>query len=288
MSEHKHNLTNRLEDLFLSILRNVILIVLALSIIGSVGLLISGISDSTAKAKEYKYEKFDSKQLINDLKDSLQEQPASKPEEKPEPAKKSGPQASSPFENEITKQANFIVQFYKQYDFVVNTSWLNEQLKPSLRKQAGAYSIVYGEGDDAKLEYAKGQSQVYELVLLNPELNKLLDKKFKSQGDIDNDLKYQVIHDFESKVVDFYPDFHKNQLNQKNEFEADQQSDAAMRQAGALLKIYIAGGMFVAFLLISLILVLVKIERNLRSVKIDYLDDQFTPEPAHQSDDLTS
>ena len=61
-----------------------------------------------------------------------------------------------------------------------------------------------------------------------------------------------------------------------------------MRQAGALLKIYIAGGMFVAFLLISLILVLVKIERNLRSVKIDYLDDQVTPEPAHHSDDLTS
>ena len=36
-----------------------------------------------------------------------------------------------------------------------------------------------------------------------------------------------------------------------------------------MLKLYIAGGLFAAFLLLSLILVLVKIERNLRSTKIE-------------------
>ena len=289
MSEHKQTLTNRLEDLFLSILRNVILIVLAISIVASVGLFISGVMDSGAKPQEYKYEKFDSKQLVNDLKESLQDPSAApKPEAKTESPKKQGPQTNSPFEDEITKQANFVVQFYKKYDFNVNPAWLNEQFKPRLRKQASAYSVIYGGGDAGLLEYAKGQTQVYELVLLNPELNQLLAKKFNSQGDIDNDSKYQVIHDFESKVVDFYPEFHQDQLNQKQEFESDQQSQAAIRQAGALMKIYVAGGVFVAFLMISLILVLVKIERNLRTVKIDYTDTDAVESVDHAPDTVTS
>lgn len=267
MSTNKQPLTNRLEDLFLSILRNVILLVLAISVIGSLVLLISGISDSSAKPKEYKYEKFDTKQLVNDLKESLQDQPASKPEVKSEPAKKQTPQAN-PFEDEISKQANFIVQFYKKYDFGVNPAWINEQFKPRLRKQARVLSVVYGEGESALLEYAKGQTQVFELILLNPELNQMLDKKFKAQVDVDNESRYQVIHDFQNRVVDFYPDFHENQIKQKREFDADQQAEAALRNAGAMFKLYVAGGLFVSFLLISLILVLVKIERNLRSVKI--------------------
>jgi hypothetical protein len=119
-------------------------------------------------------------------------------------------------------------------------------------------------------------------------LNQLLAKKFNSQGDIDNDSKYQVIHDFESKVVDFYPEFHQGQLDQKREFESDQQSQAAIRQAGALMKIYVAGGVFVAFLMISLILVLVKIERNLRTVKIDYTDTDAVESVDHAPDTVTS
>lgn len=267
MSDQKLPLTNRLEDLFLSILRNVILIVLAISIISSIGLLISGISDSSAKPKEYKYEKFDTKQLVNDLKESLQDQTAPKPEAKSEPAKKQTPQAN-PFEDEINKQANFLVQFYKKYDFWVNPSGINEQVKPILRKQARSFSIVYGEGEPALIEYAKGQTQVLELVLLSPDLNQLLDKKFKAQVDVDNETRYQIIHEFNIKVLDFYPDFHENQINKKRKFEAEQEAEAALRNAGALFKLYVAGGLFVAFLLISLILVLVKIERNLRSVKV--------------------
>jgi len=280
MSANKQPLTNRLEDLFLSILRNVILLVLAVSVIGSLVLLISGISDSSAKPKEYKYEKFDTKQLVNDLKESLQDQPASKPEVKSEPAKKQTSQAN-PFEDEISKQANFIVQFYKKYDFGVNPAWINEQFKPRLRKQARVLSVVYGEGESAMLEYAKGQTQVFELILLNPELNQMLDKKFKAQVDVDNETRYQVIHDFQNRVVDFYPDFHENQIKQKREFDADQQAEAALRNAGAMFKLYVAGGLFVSFLLISLILVLVKIERNLRSVKIVNADDESIPSHQH-------
>jgi len=272
MTEHKQTLTNRLEDLFLTILRNVILIVLAVSIIASIGLLISGISDSGAKPEEYKYEKFDSKLLINDLKESLSDQNV-KPEEKKEPTKKTSPQANSQLDDEITKQINFIVQFYKKYDFQLNVAFLNEQLKPNLRKQAKSYGFIYGEGDAAILEYAKGQTKVIELVLLDAELNKLLNKKFKAQVDLDEDQKYQVIHNYFSKIIDFYPEFHQNQINNKKAFDAEQNAESILRKQGAALKLYVAGGLFAAFLLISLILVLVKIERNLRLVKVK--NDEF-------------
>jgi hypothetical protein len=273
MSEQQSSITNKLEELFLSILRNVILFVLAGSVLASVFLAISGVSDLGAKPKDYKYEKFDSKQLMIDLKESLQIQSEAKPEAKPDPAKKPSPQASNPFEDELTKQANFVVEFYKKYEFGVNASWLNEQFKPRLRKQARNFSMVYGEGDAALLEYAKGQTQVIELVLMNPELNQLLDKKFKSQGEVDGDEKYPMIHEFANKVLGFYPDFHETQINQKKAFETEQSIEVGMRNSGAMMKLYIAGGVFIAFLFISLILVLVKIERNLRTTKIEVLPE---------------
>lgn len=269
MNEPKQSVTNRLEELFLSILRNVILFVLAGSILAAVFFAVAGVSDLGAKPKEYKYEKFDSKQLVIDLKESLQTPQAAAPEAAPDTAKKSVPQASSPLEESISKQTGLLVEFYKKYDFIVNPSWLNEQVKPRLRKQARDFSMVYGEGDSALLEYSNGQTQVLEAVLLSPELNQLLDKKFKAQGDLGPDEKYQVVHEFVNKVLAFYPDFHSAQINQKQEFDSEQQAEVGLRNAGAMMKLYVAGGVFAAFLLISFILVLVKIERNLRAVKLE-------------------
>ena len=268
MSENKPSVTNKLEDLFLGILRNVILVVLAISLLGALFLAVAGIADLGAKPKEYKYEKFDAKDLVKELKDSLQEQPSAKPDTKPEPAKKPSA-ANDGLEDELNKQTNFIVQFYKKYDFSVNSGWLNEQYKPRQRRQARSLGVVYGEGEAAQLEYIKGQTQVYEAVLMNPELNQLLDKKFKSQGETFGDERYQVVHDFANRVMTFYPEFHENQIKQKQAYEAEQAAHVAMRNAGAMMKLYIAGGVFAAFLLISLILVLVKIERNLRVVKLE-------------------
>lgn len=273
MTQENGTLTNKMEDLFLSILRNVILIVLALSIIASIGFLTSALSDSSAKPKQYTHEKFDSTQLVNELKQSLQAPAATKQEEekKDEEKKPQSPQ-KNPIEDEIFQQANVLVQFYKKYDFGVNPSWIVQNFKPKQRKQVQNLSQVYGDTEAAKLEYSKGQTKIYDQILLNPELNQLLDKKFKAQVDVSNDDRYEVIHEFANKVMDFYPEFHANQIKKKQEFDNDQQIEVAGRLAGAMQKFYIAGGIFASFLLISLILVLVKIERNLRIVKTENLD----------------
>ena len=269
MTDKNQTITNKMEDLFLSILRSVILFVLAVSILAAIYFAISGATDLGAKPKDYIYEKFDSKQLSNDLNESLKDQPEKKPDTKPETEKKSEPQANNPIEEEITKSANLVVKFFTAYNFNINETWINQQFKPGLRKESSNLSIIYGTGDNARLDYLKGQTQVFELVLLNPELNQLLDKKFKAQVDVEEKDKFNVVIEIFEETKGFYPDFHQNQIDKKKEFDADQNEEVAMRIAGSMFKLYVAGGLFAAFLLLSLILVLVKIERNLRSTKIE-------------------
>ena len=60
----------------------------------------------------------------------------------------------------------------------------------------------------------------------------------------------------------------------KKEFDSEQGAEALGRNAGAMIKLYVAAGVFVAFLFISLILVLVKIERNLRTTKLEVLTQE--------------
>ena len=270
MTDKNQTITNKMEDFFLSILRGVILFVLAGSILAAIYFAISGVSDLGAKPKDYTYEKFDNKQLVNDLKDYLKDEPQKKPDTKTGTENKSEPQANKQIEEEITKSENLVVKFLKSYMRVdAYERWINQEFKPSLRKNSSKLSIVYGTGDNARLDYLKGQTQVFELVLLNPELNQLLDKKFKAQNDIEGVSKFDLVLEYFETIDKFYPNFHQNQIDKKKEFEANENAEVAIRYAGSMFKLYLAGGMFATFLLLSLILVLVKIERNLRSTKIE-------------------
>lgn len=263
MTDKNQTLTNKMEDLFLSILRGVILVVLAGSILAAIYFAISGATDLGAKPKDYTYEKFDSKQLSNDLKDKLNPKAAPAPNTPPAPA---APAVKSPVDDEITKIINLRIKFFKSYNLEFNDNYL-KQFPGRLKNESKELSSVYGEGETAQLEYLKNKVQLFESVLLNVELNQLLDKNFKLESD--EELKNKIINDFDGFIHDSYIEFHVNQINKKKEFDADQKAEVAMRNAGSMLKLYVAGGLFAAFLLLSLILVLVKIERNLRSTKIE-------------------
>ena len=264
MKNQNQTITNKMEDLFLSILRDVILFVLAGSILGAIYFAVAGISDLGAKPKDYKYEKFDSKQLLDDLKETLDPKPAPASSV---PAAPAPPAAKSPVNDEITAIFNLVTKYFKTYDMVLNQA----PFERSLEKESKILSIVYGNGENAQIEYLKGKKLFFESVLLNPELNKLVDKNYKAEADSDEKMK--LVNEFYLKVREFYSEFHEDQISKKKEFEADQNAEVAGRQAGSMFKMYLAGGMFAAFLLISLILVLVKIERNLRSTKIEEIHE---------------
>ena len=261
MTDQNQTITNKMEDLFLSILRGVILVVLAGSILTAIYFAIGGVSDLGAKPKDYKYEKFDSKQLLKDLNEELNPKPA--PANNTPAAPAAAPAVKSPINDEITAIFNLVVKYFKAYDMVINQGVLER----ALEKESRILSIVYGSGESAQLEYLKGKKLFIETVLLNTELNKLIDKNHKAEEDQDDKMK--LVNGIYFKVSNFYSSFHEEQISKKKEFDADQNAEVAMRNAGSMFKLYLAGGMFAAFLLISLILVLVKIERNLRSTKIE-------------------
>jgi hypothetical protein len=175
MTDKNQTITNKMEDLFLSILRGVILFVLAGSILAAIYFAISGATDLGAKPKDYKYEKFDSKQLSNDLKDKLNPKPAPAPNT---PAAPAGPAVKSPVDDEITKILNLTVKFYKTYNWEFNQEFLN-QFPGRLKNESKKLSAIYGEGETAQLEYLKNKTQLFESVLLNIELNQLIDRNFK-------------------------------------------------------------------------------------------------------------
>ncbi len=263
MTDKNQTITNKMEDLFLSILRGVILFVLAGSILAAIYFAISGATDLGAKPEDYKYEKFDSKQLSNDLKDKLS--PKAAPATNT-PAAPAAPAVKSPVDDEITKILNLTKKYFKAYNWEFNEEYL-KQFPGRLKNESKEMSPVYGEGETAQLEYLKNKTQLFESVLLNVELNQLLDRNFKLE--VDPDLKDKTISEFYGYIDNSYIEFHTTQIDKKRKFDIEQSAKVAMRNAGSMLKLYIAGGLFAAFLLLSLILVLVKIERNLRSTKIE-------------------
>jgi hypothetical protein len=264
MKNQNQSITNKMEDLFLSILRGVILFVLAGSILGAIYFAVTGVTDLGAKPEEYKYEKFDSKQLVDDLKETLDPKPAPASNA---PAAPAPPAVKSPVKVEITELFNLITKYFKPYDMLTDQAFFEREVE----KESKILSIVYGSGENAQIEYLKGMKLFFENVLLNVELNKLIDKNYKAEADRNKQL--ELVNEFSFKVRDFYSEFHREQIAQKKEFEADQRREVATRHAGSMFKLYLAGGMFAAFLLISLILVLVKIERNLRSTKIEEIHE---------------
>jgi len=277
MSNDRQTFTSRLEEIFLSILRNVILLVLASSIIGSIGLLISGLSDTSAQPEKYKYEKFDSKQLVNDLKESLKDEakPASEP--KKQTNKKQEPQQNDKIKNEVDKQLKILGKFLKKYGYETN-----QRIATTLTNNVNNYGGIYADGEAGALEYATGQTQLFELIFKDKDLNALVQKKYNSE--LDQEEKNNFITEYFAKAVDAYPNFHENQIKKYQEFEQEQNAEAALRQAGATLKLYIAAGLFGAFLLISLILVLVKIERNLRLVRVQSDSKESLQSDSHHAE----
>ena len=263
MTDKNQTITNKMEDLVLSILRGVILFVLAGSILAAIYFAISGATDLGAKPKEYTYEKFDSKQLSNDLKEKLSPKAAPAPNT---PAAPAAPAVKSPVDDEITKILNLTIKFYKTYNWEFNQEFL-QKFPGRLKNESKELSSVYGEGETAQLEYLKNKTQLFEFVLLNVELNQLIDRNVKLESDLD--LKDKIVNDFYGFINDSYIEFHTIQIDNERKFDIEQKAEVTMRNAGSMFKLYIAGGLFAAFLLLSLILVLVKIERNLRTTKID-------------------
>lgn len=251
MSDVEAGFGNRLENAFLAILRVVILVVLAVSLVAAVGLGIYGAKDLGASEGSYQPEKVDNKALIDELRKSLETNPAAS---QPAPAT-SRPGASKgenkTLEEELDKQLKVVTEFLGKFSKSLNNP---DGFKDGLRRKVTTLALD-PQSEASVLDYAKGQTELLSLVLTDQQMIATL----KTRDD------EEFFRSFFTAAVDLYPSFFEKQRDKRREFQAEERTRVASAKAAALMRLYVAAGLFGAFLLISLILVLVKIERNLRA-----------------------
>ena len=266
MNIQQKTISTKLEDFFLLFLRYTILFVLAISILLSCYFAVTGVLDLQAKPKSYSFQKFDSKEFINGLEvnPNNSENDTDVNNENNDIVKPLN-KDNKLLKEEIAKQTKLAIEFYEKHGAKLNQAVVTDYLL----KQTNRLSIVYGKDDAGKMEYAKAQTEFFKDAFLNSEINKLVADDIKLNGEIDPSTDKPRVNRIGDKIFTFYPNFHQNQLDEQKKFDDEQTTDAAISRAGAMFKLYVAGGIFGVFLLISLILILVKIERNLRFIRIE-------------------
>lgn len=252
----KTTLSNRLEDAFLAILRVVILIVLAVSLVGAAILGITGVGDLTAKPAAYEAEKIDKDDFRKKIEAVLSDNEARAPQAGEKRRAEVEEPENKALEEEIQKQIKLRSDFLSPYGYSFNVEFVGESLMNASKELASDDSA---QGVAA---YAKGRTDVYVVGYTDPTLLELVQKK---QAPLDHSGFDDILKRYDSLVASYYDDFYRQQAEKKEKFEIEEAAAVIGKQAGAMQQLYTAGGLFGAFLLISLILVLVKIERNLRS-----------------------
>ncbi|MEY2618191.1 MAG: hypothetical protein RL522_1193 [Pseudomonadota bacterium] len=252
MSDSGVGFGGKLENAFLAILRVVILLVLAISLIAAVGFAVYGVKDLGASEESYKPEKVDSKALLQELRKSLEDGPAAAPAA-PASSKPGAPKAETKaLDEELSKQLKTVSDFLAQFQKNLSNP---EGFKASLRRKATTLAVE-PQNEASVLAYAKGQTEFFTLALTDKDIITALQKK-EDGG--------ETFGKFFNTAVELYPEFFEKQREERKAFERRENARVAGAKAGAMMKLYAASGLFGAFLLVSLILVLVKIERNLRA-----------------------
>jgi uncharacterized protein with gpF-like domain len=240
-------LSTKLENSFLGILRVVILIVLTVSLIGSAIFAYMGVSSMNASPQKYEYKDPNIKEMVQELKKSLEEKPAApavpKPESK-EPEKK-----DDKLGKEIEKQYQVVAKFLQRYKKNLRDP---DAWKSGARTRATTLAFE-PDSESSVMRYAEGQTELLDKVFSDKDILAIVDKRVD-----------EVLPSFFEAAMKIYPAHFRAQKDNARKFERDQERQVVIKQAGAAMNLYIAAGMFGTFLIISLILVLVKIERNLR------------------------
>lgn len=249
MSEEQ-NFSTKLENTFLSILRVVILIALSITLIGTAFFAISGFSHLNPKPEQYKFEQINADELTKELKENLSPKKTDGVD-KPAPIQKSkGKQVNKALDAEVDKQVAVANTFLGQFGMSLNNPQQFKNLKMSQ-----AESLAVTKTPEGAVEYAVGETAFLTKIFTDKDLNTIVQNNRDIPGFVGNYFEF---------VTDYYPDFYRKQYQKKKNFDEEQSGTVMIQKAGAFGELYVAGGLFGTFLLISLILVLVKIERDLR------------------------
>lgn len=242
----KENLSTKLENSFLGILRIVILVVLTVSLIGSAVFAYLGVSNLNATPEKYEYRDPSIQDMVKEIRKALEDKEDSPAPQQP---REDSPKKNEKLDQEIDKQVKLISEFLQRY----KRNLTNPDAFKAMLKTRAETLAFNPEKESSVLKYAEGQTELFQKAFADKEMLALVDKR-----------ENVLLERFFVAVRDVYPNYFRKEKQNKAKFEAEQNVKVATQKAGAAMNLYIAAGMFSTFLMISLILVLVKIERNLR------------------------
>lgn len=244
-------LENRLEEIFLRLLRLVVLLVLLISLVGSLIFCILSFTNKYSSPSDYKFSQSDTESSLQEFKDSLNK--GIKKDTLTNQKDNAGIQDE--IEAEIDKQLFLVRDFLARY----GESLTNEaKFRAGLLERAQTLSAPPNKEKEI-LEYAKSQSQFLQLALTDKDILDFFDSHSKDNRE-DTELFDSAYYD----LLNFIPDHFREQHKMQSKSEEAELKRVIANKALSPIYLTIAGGMFLTFLLISLILVLIKIERNLR------------------------
>lgn len=252
----------KLENVFLAILRFVVLVVAALLLIGVV-IQFTGATKLLQKAPEPT--KVEPAVAPKDVISDITRKPAEATQHGTESSSSSA--GADPYDKYYGRIADAITGFGKK----VGQGIVERKVLINVMKD-GRIKEHIPEGYDE--QFLKGLAETFEKALTNqavikaaPETDKLL-----------------II----DEIIQHYSTKFKQQLDEANEKNANAMTTYQMEKANGLQSLYYAGGAFGAFLMIVFLSIFIRIERNLRNLERLPVEAKptGTPAPKAKSADL--
>ena len=248
--EGKKDLTARTEEFFLAILRVVILVVLTICLVGVGVYVVSALKAMDEKPKTYQRQTADPAQFRKELNAIFKEEGESTDGQTERSSNAADKTIDPALEKEIESQYSLMAKFISPFDKEFTHP---ESIKKGLIEKGE--EISEDKSPIGLLKYAEGRSAMYQISFGDKSLQKTLLQKPEF---------FQTYLDF---AQEDYDKFNSEDIAAKAAFDSEEETRVAAAKAAGLEKLKLAAGLFGTFLLLCLILVLVKIERNLRGRK---------------------
>lgn len=247
-------LSIRIEEFYLGLLRFFILIVLAMSLIGALVQGYKAFSNLREDALPYTrpLQGSPADQFLGQVKREVADpaRPSSQPGAGPE--QRSSEAKGEALEGQLNRQVLIV------NDFLVPLARSITSPAAFKDRQRMLTEELTGPGSVANpLAYARNQTEFLERVLKDKSTVEHVRQKVEQSP--------AYLDEFMSKMLDYYPNLVREERKARLTFEHEESVRVAGVRANSMLHLYAAAGLFLAFLVICLILVLIKIERNLRT-----------------------
>lgn len=239
-----------IEELFLSILRVTILAILALALIISVIFALNGASNYFASPSKYSIEESNKSDFKDSLKNFLEPKENNNNQETKESNKQSNLTKSKDIATEYEKEFNNQIQtanlFMSKFNLgpALNQDYINNEVSFALKLSK------FMDDEDMIEEYIETQSNFLKVAFE--------DEDFLEKINIDNAANYFNF------VMAYQRNHYADESEKANEFNETEIKEATASNLQSIPQFISALTSFGIFLIITLILILIKIERNIR------------------------